>query len=242
MASKHSGAQSHIKWTDKVTACVAGVAIVLSVISLALSCTSNRIAQEGNNIASTAEAHNETQDAQQLEAHVEARTFIARSLDLLAEEDKSFWEAARLAPHIIKTPYWQSEQVAYNIESKKGYLFVFIINNGPGMASKLRFSEIRWYPKQGFQLPTGVRADGELGILRSEHFYALLVNVLAPVNPGVPWGPTNFDLKTADYEWVYFDVIFEDALRPDNPLPILLGQNPELGIATPWPASIEPES
>src|SRR3989337_3055589 len=172
-----------IKWTDKVAAIAAILAVVFSIWSLAQSYTSIRISKESNDIsrqsndiARTAEARNQIQDAQQLKANVEVKTLIARSLELQAEEDKGFWEPAQLAPHVVKTPYWQSERSVYNRESQKGYLFLLIINNGPAMVNRLRFSEMHWYPKQGLQPPTGILMEGDLGILRSEHFYALLLN------------------------------------------------------------------
>jgi hypothetical protein len=224
-----------------ISAGAAVVSTLLFIVAIVQSCGSNRIAKEANDIARTAEAHNQTQDAQQLTAHVEAKTFVARSLDLQAEEDKSFWVTTQLAPHIVKTPYWLSQRATYNVEAQKGYLFVFVINNGPGMVYRLRFSGMHWYPKQGFQPPTGILMEGDLGILRSEHFYALLVNVLTPINSDMPWRQESFDIATAEYESVYFDVAFQDALEADSHLPILLGRNPALGeIPTPGPAMIWP--
>jgi hypothetical protein len=95
-------------WTDVVPAMAAIMALFLSLISLYQSYISQKVAQESNSIAKTAQANNVTQVARQLKANIQNSIFVARSPDLRASEDKDWYQISDLKPLMISTVYQQN--------------------------------------------------------------------------------------------------------------------------------------
>lgn len=213
-----------IKWV--LTLLVAVVALVISAFSL-------RQSRIGNDIARTAEAHNATQDARELVAEVEVKHYIARSPDLRADEDRSWLDPIELSPSPIPTDYWLAEYREYSSESREGYLFIVVINHGPGRIKEMRISSIDWIPKRGSQAPVGIDVDGAPGILLPGHFYALLIDVLEPPSRSEPWKRASFDLASVHFERLGLEITYVDELGVTNQRMIGMGEALPAGTPTP---------
>ena len=223
-----------IKWTEAVSAAAAIVAIAISLRSCSLSVASH-------DAAGTAQAYNLTQDARGLATDVEVKHYVARSPDLRAAEDTSWLNPLELHPNLVETGYWSAQSRQYNANAKKGYLFIIIIDQGPGRVQQMQISNIVWTPNKGSNKPAGIDVANTLGILQPQHFYALLIDVLDAPNATDPWKRTNFDLRNVHFRSVSLDVSATDELGNTNHQTVGMGDALQASISTPPPLMSIPQ-
>lgn len=234
-------------------------------------------ADESNRLAKTAvaqaeEANRLTEESveqgresfeTQYEANVEVKYHIAASLDWQADEDKAFL-GSKLTANPVKTDYWLAQEKESD-DSDKQYLFIMIINNGPGLTKRIEFVNPEWIPKTSASIPEGWLNPSEAGNLPSGSFHALLVDVrslqelsslplLTPIptsdnnNPfgGLVTPKSTFKDTSLEYwhfEKISLNVNYQDQSSDDlksfgNGEPIVLSPNPD--ITTVRPAEVEP--
>jgi len=145
-----------------------------------------------------------------LTARVETRHLIAESPYLLSDRDRVITERLGLTPHIIETPYWRSSAYQHDLSRGKGYLFAMIVNFGPAIADEFQFSPIERNGTIDQSSPQGLDVAGSHGPLPEGHYYAVLLDVLEPIDPEHPWDPPNFDLSRAHFRSILFHITYRD--------------------------------
>ncbi len=213
MGTSPSNPSSDIKWTDKAAVVAAVIAVVLSIVALFLNYGTNVIAQEANDIAITAQSYNVTQDAKQYASTIEVNYYLAQSPDLLAEEDDKWISRRELVPLVVQSRFWRTERAQFQDESQRRFLFIFIINHGPGTLKSISLSSINWSPKKDQQVPADLAPDRPLGVLPSSAFLALLIDVLESPDP-IDY------LKDTHFETLEFTIGIKDTLGQEAQLPI----------------------
>lgn len=216
----------------------------LSMTAIAESRSANEIAIDANGIArsSLAKAEEAIEVAREgnqdnrtatLKANVEALLFFADSLDLTAETDISQTINLGLTPRLIKTEFWKSQQAEEIGQAR--YLFVFIVNHGPGIVTSVDISipESSWLPKEGRSRPEGWLSLippfplGTLGGNSGKEFYALLVDVLKLENIPILQGTdlqllrtASQDIKNWNFKAISLSIYYKDETSPDEYLPL----------------------
>ena len=129
-------------------------AIVISVIALFQSCSSNSLSREANDLSAKNVQVAETQLAMASVPNLQATYYAGESLSLDMPADKAFIEDLGLSPTIIKSGYWRSTGISPSPD-KARFLFILVSNFGPGTATRLSISG-DWIPKDGSSPPVGL--------------------------------------------------------------------------------------
>jgi len=201
MAQPNPPSESRVKWTDAAMAVAAIAALVFAACQFLPSLT----------------------------ARVETRHLIAESPYLLSDRDRVITERLGLTPHIIETPYWRSSAYQHDLSRGKGYLFAMIVNFGPAIADEFQFSPIERNGTIDQSSPQGLDVAGSHGPLPEGHYYAVLLDVLEPIDPEHPWDPPNFDLSRAHFRSILFHITYRDRWPCIKTADFALGFDPD------WP-------
>jgi hypothetical protein len=115
-----------------------------------------------------------------------------------------------------------------------------IANYGPGDVDKIQFRNFEWMPQKDSNSPVGVQVNGDWGPLNKGYFYAILVDVLEPLDSNKVWSRANFDLARTNYSSVYVEAIYQDGNNSNNPIQIALGDTTGFLSGTAVPTQIFP--
>jgi hypothetical protein len=160
------------------------------------------------------------------EATPAVAAIIAQSPRLNSDLDRVTFGSLRLSPHVVPTPFLLAQELAYDDASGRGYLFALLINYGPAMMRSVTTSPFECAPAEGVEPPTELDAFGELGPVEDDTAYAILLDVLEPIQQDRPWTPGNFPQGPLHCQYIAFDATFRDQLGRSHSLPFALGQAP----------------
>ncbi len=201
----------------------------LAVLALFVALGSCYKSDEANRISRMALKANQDQISRENTPTIEVAYYIAKSPDLQAEYDSRWIDRLQLAWRRVPTRFWRTEWSQYKGDPEKWYLFICIVNRGPGRAERINITSYTWVPKINERRPDGLMdMEAPLGILDRGQFYALLVDTLRTPDLAKPLESTHFVEMTLKVEYT-------DALgREYKPLEIGIGKGIPLGPLYHW--------
>jgi hypothetical protein len=179
-----------------------------------------------------------------LTARLETRILIAQSPDLSSEYDRLVDQGLGLSHHVLQTPYWRSQTALYEPTAGSAFLFAIVVNYGPASADEILFSAIQSCPLPEVPPPVGTEISGVLGPLLPNHYYALLLDTLAPAQSQQSWNVANFVASTTSHQSILLHVTYRDGSLFRHSTHFALGACPDWPL--PYPTSgapyIKPDS
>lgn len=91
-------------------------------------------------------------------------------------------------------------------QGQKRYLFIQLMNEGPGNAGQVRIDQVTWIPKAGLNPPEGLSEviGAQFGILQANQMLTLLVDAAPEISPSKPLVAANAQEICIEYSYTSY--------------------------------------
>jgi hypothetical protein len=164
------------------------VAIILSAVAILITVIMNKQQEQNNqNQFGTVEARLGKLDQPNLVAKVK----VAFSPNYSDSLDQEYLDQVGMSRKNVGYDYFNQSLEEYlhpDFQEQKRYLFIQLMNEGPGIARQVRIDQVVWEPKPGIQPPAELSEviGTEFGIVNPNQMLSFLVDAAPEISPTNP--------------------------------------------------------
>jgi hypothetical protein len=161
------------------------IAVFISATAIVITVIMNRNQEQNNqNQFATVEARLGKLD----QPNITAKIKVAFSPNYSQELDEQYLDRVGMKLKNVGYDFYNQSLEEYlnpAQQEQKHYLFIQFMNDGPGIAKRIRIDEIVWAPKVGVTAPAGLQdvIGVDIGIINANQMLTFLVDTAAGISP-----------------------------------------------------------
>jgi hypothetical protein len=211
------------------------IAVILSAAAIVITVVMNQNQQRNNQIQfSTVEARLGKLDQPNLVAKVK----VAFSPNYSDSLDQQYLAQVGMSRKNVGYEFFNQsleEYIAANPPALKRYLFIQLMNEGPGIARHVRIDRVAWEPKPGANPPAGLEdvIGVDFGMINANQMLTFLVDAAPGISPVDPLRSSNAAEICIEYS--YTGYVDDSTWRQGKPLCISQAGPAEIEQIAPVP-------